>query len=99
MKALRLEEISVQEIEIENTLEAFQEAVGGYIETLTLVPEKVVMIVNEEGRLRGLPWNLAASIVAGFGIVGTALVVGVDGEEFCDVPEGIIEKIRKALPS
>lgn len=98
MKALKLEEISAQEVEIENTLEAFQEAVGGYIETVTLVPEKVVMIVNEEGRLRGLPWNLAASIVAGFGIVGTALVVGVDGEEFCDVPENVVQKIKKKLP-
>lgn len=99
MKALKLEEISAQEVDIENTLEALQEAVGGYIETVTLVPDRVVMIVNEEGLIRSLPCNLAASIVAGFGIVGTTIVVGVDGEEFCDVPEGIIEKIRKALPS
>lgn len=99
MKALKLEEISAQEVNIENTLEALQEAVGGYIETVTLVPDRVVMIVNEEGLIRSLPCNLAASIIAGFGIAGTAIVVGVDGEEFCDVPEGIIEKIRKALPS
>lgn len=41
------------------------------------------LIVNEEGRLRGLPFNVN---LCGLKIVGTVLVVGVNGDEFCDIP-------------
>ncbi|MBQ8960888.1 MAG: DUF3846 domain-containing protein [Ruminococcus sp.] len=94
MKALKLEGCTVREIEIENTLEALQEAVYGYIETITLTPDRAVMIVNEEGRIRGMAVNPAATKYTGIVIVGPALIVGVDGEEFCDVPEEIIEQFR-----
>lgn len=40
MKALKLEGETVSEIEIDNTLEALQKEVEGYIECLTLVPQK-----------------------------------------------------------
>lgn len=43
--------------EIENNLTALQEAVGGYIETVTLAKDCCI-ICNEEGRLQGLPYNL-----------------------------------------
>lgn len=89
MKALRLEARSIIEVDIENTLEALQNAVDGYIETLTLVPGKAVMIVNEEGLLRGMTPNPIASAVANTQIVGPAVVVGVNGEEFTDVPEDV----------
>ena len=90
---MRLEGTSVREIDIENTLEALQEAVFGYIETITLVPDRAVMIVNEEGRIRGMAVNPAASTVSGIPVVGPALIVGVDGEEFCDVPEEIVRQL------
>lgn len=89
MKALKLESRSIITADIENTLEALQAAVGGYIEAVTLVPGKAVMIVNEEGLLLGLSPNPIASAVANTQIVGTAIVVGVDGEEFTDVPEDV----------
>lgn len=41
---------------IQNTLEALQELVGGYIETFTVASD-CVLICNEEGRLRDLPAN------------------------------------------
>lgn len=41
---------------IPNTLEAMQELVGGYIETVTLASDFIV-VCNEEGRLIGLPNN------------------------------------------
>ena len=68
---------------IENTLEAMQEIVGGYIETVTFA-EDACIVCNEEGRLKGL-----APCMKLFGIdfVGTCIVVGVKGEEFCSVPE------------
>ena len=94
MKALKLEGRSITETGIENTLEAFQSAVDGYIETLTLVPDRAVMIVNEEGLLRGMTPNPIASAVANTQIVGTAIVVGVDGEEFTDVPEDVVKCIN-----
>jgi hypothetical protein len=48
------------------------------------------MIVDEEGRLKDKPYNRKASDLSGVGIVGDALIVGVEGEEFADVPEDII---------
>ena len=49
--------------DIDNTLKALQQAVGGYIETVTLPRTGLVVIVNEEGRLMGQL------------LVGTVLVV------------------------
>ncbi len=96
MKAVKIEYHRVIEIEIENTLKALQEAVGGYIETVPIrfiSPDKAVMIVNEEGRLRKMEINRTASLYADTLIVGNALVVGVNGEEFTDVPDDIAREI------
>lgn len=68
-------------VEIENTLEALQEAVGGYIETVTFDTDTCV-ICDEEGRLKGYPRNVR---LFGEDFVGTILVVGVDGEAFASI--------------
>ena len=94
MKALKVEGRSITEIDIPNTLEALQAAVDGYIETLQLVPDQAVMIVNEEGLLKDLEVNTFASAIAGTMIVGTALVCGVDGDEFTDIPEDVVKCIN-----
>ena len=94
MKALKLEGTTVTQVEIDNTLEALQAAVDGYIEAVTLIPGKAVMIVNEEGLLRGMAQNPIASAVANTQIVGPAVVVGVDGEDFTDIPEDVEHCIR-----
>lgn len=79
--------------EIPNTLKALQEQVGGFIEVLTVATD-MALICNEEGRLMGLPYNCD---VLGISFVGTIMAVGVDGEEFTDVPidlntwEGMIQ--------
>ena len=65
-------------IEIDNTLEAFQRAVGGYIETVTLF-EDVTLICNEEGRLMGLPYNMD---FVGIRFVGPVLAVGRTEDDF-----------------
>ena len=67
---------------ISDTLENLQKTVGGYIETVTLAQDLVV-ICNEEGRLQGLEPNCT---IFGIGFVGTIAVVGVDGDAFADVP-------------
>lgn len=73
-------------IEIENTLEALQQEVGGYIETVSFAKNSCI-ICNEEGLLIGLPVN----VFLGYPFRGTLLIVGVDGEEFCDIDESIKE--------
>ena len=70
-------------IEVDNTLAALQAEVGGYIETVTIASDAVI-ICNEEGRILGLPDNCR---VCGVDFVGTVLIVGTKGDEICDVPE------------
>ncbi|MBQ9027419.1 MAG: DUF3846 domain-containing protein [Lachnospiraceae bacterium] len=71
--------------EIPNTLKAFQDAVGGYIETVSyrLQKKPILVICNEEGLLRGLPYNCH---IQGQPYVGPIVICGVDGPEFTDVP-------------
>lgn len=93
MNALRLDRFQVSEIKIENTLRALQNEVGGYIEVVML-SDKAAMIVNEEGLLRGMAPNPIASNVANTKIVGPAVVVGVDGDEFTDIPTDIANSVK-----
>lgn len=86
MRALKLEMNSISIVDVDNELRAFQKAVGGHIETFGL-KDGGVMIVDEEGMLKQYPHNDLASYISGKHIYGTALIVGVDGEEFDDVPE------------
>lgn len=71
-----------QETEIENSLKALQALVDGYIEHVN-VNEKIGMIINEEGKLNGMEENFP---FRGDTIVGPAVFVGYDGEDFADVP-------------
>lgn len=70
-------------IEVDNTLKALQAEVGGYIEAVTLTGDAVILC-NEEGRILGLPHNCR---FLGVNFVGTILVVGRNGEEFCSLPD------------
>lgn len=79
--------------EIENTLPALQQVVGGYIETVTLAADCCI-ICNEEGRLEGLPYNLT---FCGVSFVGPILVVGVDGDEFTGLDDRQIDWLLQQL--
>lgn len=74
-------------IDIPNTLEALQEKVGGYIETVTIATDAAI-ICNEEGRLMGLPHNC---VLLGVDFVGPILIVGFRGPEFTDLSDDAIE--------
>ena len=50
------------------SLESAQNTVGGYVERVRC-PDGTVLLVNEEGRLNGLPVNEEASAIAGQMIV------------------------------
>ena len=67
-----------EKIEIENTLEAKQLLVGGYIECVYLPnDESVVLICNEEGKINGMKLNrdIGHDIIA-----GPFLILGDDYE-------------------
>ena len=46
-----------KQIEIEDTLEAMQETVGGYIEEYMPFDDEVAVICNEEGKMKNLDLN------------------------------------------
>lgn len=87
----RLEEIS-------DDLEVYQELVGENIEANILESEGKLfaMLVNEEGTFSNLPFNSQATNVYDLladsfdRIFGTAVCVGVNGDEFADFPDGIL---------
>lgn len=76
-------------VEIPDELENYQGIVDGYIECVRWDDEHV-LIVNEEGKLRGLDKNFR---YGGDIIVGTAIWVGVDGEDFTDIQPGLVDEV------
>lgn len=70
----------LQVIEIENSLKALQDFVGGYIQAVPVGDQ--VVICNEEGRLQGLD---VCATVDGIDFVGSILIVGNGEEDFTDV--------------
>ena len=77
----------------DNTLEAFQDAVGGYIEAVTLCTD-LVLICNEEGRIRGLPYN---TTICDCQFYGPVLAVGVNGEDFASLKAANIPMVLQLL--
>lgn len=81
-------------MKVENTLEAFQELVGGYIETFTF-SQDTTLVINEEGRLLGLPVNMD---FFGHRFFGPMIFVGYnDDGEFVDLPVETEEEMRRAI--
>ena len=80
---------------IDNTLEALQHEVGGYIETVTLASD-LTLICDEEGRLKGKTANEPASIFKQ-GMVGDVLIVSTDEDDFASVSERLIEWTKNRL--
>lgn len=93
---------------MEDTLDEFQSLVGGWIESVTLPDEngkaKVILLVNEEGKLIGLPRNLILAdrmSITKFDLqhdlfyrsdclCGTVVACRIDGDDFASLePEDI----------
>ena len=73
------------EMEMPNTLEALQKAVGGYIQAVYPWEDNAALICNEEAKLINLPPNRALRDPHGklYDIIcGTFLVVGLTAENF-----------------
>lgn len=83
--------------EIDGSLEAMQALVGGYIEAVTPFAESIAIVCNEEGKLRGLPYNrpLTDRTGAPYDILcGTFFIAGVDGEHFVSLTEEQIQRYK-----
>ena len=77
-------------VEIENSLKTFQRMVDGHIECAYLMDDdEVVLICNEEGKLRGMEFNrdIGHDIIA-----GPFLVVNDEGDDFGSLTEEQIKK-------
>lgn len=90
-------------IEIENELEALQAAVDGYIEVLPMPGTRILMICDEEGKLKDKEPNFAllgADHVSFDVIVGTTLFVGDNGDgDFRDLTAREIGYVQGYLHS
>lgn len=77
--------------EIKGELHEMQEIVGGYLEVIGLF-DGIFCVINEEGKLIGLPANFAfASDV----IVGDVFFCSVSGEDFVSLNDMQIDTIIK----
>ena len=80
---------------VSDSLENLQKTVGRYIETVSIDDHKLVLIVNEEGKLRNMPYNFSALCSAHAydayvewreALYGTVIACGVEGDVFADIP-------------
>ena len=83
-----------QRREVDNNLRTFQGLVGGHIEAVNVTPDRLVLIVNEEGKLQELPANV---LFRNDWLVGTVVAVGVAGEDFASCPLATDWQMRIAL--
>ena len=74
---------------IGENLEDFQKVVGGNIETTR--DEKLpgmIIVVNEEGKIRGLPWNRRIKNGGAIDYIsGTFFVIGDSGSDFVNLSD------------
>ena len=81
--------------EVENSLSGMQEVVGGYIQGIYPFVEEICLVVNEEGKINGLPLNRALFDESGkvYDIIaGTAFICGCSEDSFDSLTEEYQEK-------
>lgn len=87
---------SFRQILVPCQLHPLQELVGGYIEIVTVqVKPQVIVICNEEARIRHLPYNCTIEGKDYTGefdcpFFGPILLVGAEGDELTDVPISVV---------
>lgn len=69
-------------VNISDSLGNLQKTVDGFIQTVTIATD-LVIICNEEGLIRDLPYNCT---IYGAKLFGTIIMCGVDGDKFADLP-------------
>jgi len=87
-----------QPVEIGTDLEDLQKAVGGYIQVTYPFDEQVGLVMNEEGKLEGMPLNRALRDDDGqiYDVVaGPMLVVGLTEESFGSLTPDQMQKFEQ----
>ena len=87
-------------VEIQDSLESFQEIVGGMIEEYMPFEDDAALVCNEEGKMRGLPLNRAIDgedgkiidVIAGDFFICYA---PIESEKFLSLPPEMAEKYLK----
>ncbi len=85
-------------ITLRNELSVLQDAVGGMIQVVYPFQDVIGLIMNEEGKLLGLPLNRALRTEDGeiYDIIaGTFLVVGLTEDDFCSLSSESQEKYSR----
>ena len=70
---------------VEDTLETFQQIVGGPIEAGCYLPQRVMLVCNGEGKNMGLMPNRENPADSRDFIAGTFLLCGFEGEHFASL--------------
>ena len=82
---------------ITNDLEGIQKAVGGFFEVVRYI-DNIVIVVNDEGKVWGMPYNFTYrndDIVGPVFFCGEKL--GPDGGEFCSLKADQIRMVLEAF--
>ena len=85
-------------VNLRNDLGVLQDAVEGLIQVVYPFEDAIGLIVNEEGKLMGLPLNRALRTEDGeiYDIIaGTFLVVGLTEDDFCSLSSELQEKYSR----
>lgn len=87
---------NVVPIAVDNTLEAFQEIVGGYIECFA-VSTDMTIVCNEDGKNIGLEPNVE---ILGEKFVGTIMFVGINENDPSEFDDLLVteETMRRLFP-
>ena len=76
-------------VQINGQYEEYRDLVDGYLETVPTGIRRHLLVINEEGKLRGLPLNEIATVISGVlpfdVIVGNAVLVRLNstGDDWC----------------
>ncbi len=74
--------------EMTNSVEGMQKAIGGgYVQTINIGIERMILLCDEEGLIKELPYNR--------GLRGDWLIVGTEEEEFISLSDEQTEWIIK----
>lgn len=87
-----------EKVDIGTGLHDLQQAVGGTIEAVYPYKDSVALIVNDEGKLNGMPLNRALRDEQGQiydTIAGNFLVVGLGEEDFDSLPPNLMDKYEE----
>ena len=93
IRAMKLQGFRISMVDIDKTEKALRDAVGGKTETINL-RDGGFMICDMFALPKDKPYNSLASLIAGTGVYGDAIIVGADGDGFCDVPDPFLARLN-----